>query len=333
MLGLRFLGQGRLALEPFPDPQPQGDEVVVRIEAAAICGTDREHYLGAGQPTIPGHESAGQVVAVDKPSWVKVGQRVAINCHVTCGCCRHCLNGDLYFCEQLSVIGFDRHGGFAEYARVPEACCMPLPDHLSYTAGALLTDMFGTAYRAVVRSGLLPGDRVGVWGAGPIGLAAMLVIKAMGGRAALIDLNAYRLDLALRLGADVVINPSQLDVVSALADWTHGEGLDIAYECVGHQACLDQALEAVKKRGVVVLVGVSHRVTIDPWQYFIGRELTMYGTRNFNARQFQAMVKLLSSGLPAEQIVTHRFALSDAEQAFSVFSSAQCGKVVFTASG
>ena len=332
MLGLRFLGGGRLALEQFADPQPEGDEVVVQIKAAAICGTDRENYLGAGQSTIPGHESAGQVVAVDRPSWVKVGQRVAINCHVTCGRCRHCLNGDLYFCDQLSVIGFDRHGGFAEYARVPEACCMPLPDQLSYTAGSLLTDMFGTAYRAVARSGLLPGDKVGVWGAGPIGLAAMLVIKAMGGQVALIDLNAYRLEMARRLGADVVINASQADALPILADWTHGDGVDIACECVGQQACLDQALEAVKKRGVVVLVGVSHRVSINPWQYFIGREVTMYGTRNFNARQFPEMVRLLMNGLPAEAIVTHRFPLSQAEQAFQVFSSAQCGKVVFTAS-
>ena len=105
MLAVHFKGQSRVSLDEVPMPEPQGREVVVRVRAAAICGTDRENLEGAGQVTIPGHESAGEVAAVDRPARVKVGDRVAINCHVTCGGCEHCLNGDLYFCEQLQAIG------------------------------------------------------------------------------------------------------------------------------------------------------------------------------------------------------------------------------------
>jgi threonine dehydrogenase-like Zn-dependent dehydrogenase len=121
MKAVHFLGRGRISLDEIADPQPVGREVVVRVKSASICGTDRENLAGPGQRTVPGHENAGEVVAVDKPARVKIGDRVAINCHVTCGHCEHCVNGDLYFCDELTVIGFDRDGGYADYLRVPEA--------------------------------------------------------------------------------------------------------------------------------------------------------------------------------------------------------------------
>ena len=163
MLGVHFLGDDEISLDEVPRPQPHGREVIVRVKAAAICGTDRDNLEGSGQDTIPGHESAGQVVAVDKPTWIEVGDRVSINCHVTCGACRHCLRGDLYFCDELTCIGFDRDGGFAEYVRVPESSCMSIPDDITYEVGALLVDMLGTPFRAAKRADLLPGDQVAIW--------------------------------------------------------------------------------------------------------------------------------------------------------------------------
>jgi threonine dehydrogenase-like Zn-dependent dehydrogenase len=196
-------------LDEVPMPEPRGQEVVVRVRSAAICGTDRENLEGPGQSTVPGHENAGEIVAVDLPMRVKVGDRVALNCHVTCGGCEHCLKGDLYFCDELQAIGFERDGGFAEYVRVPEACCTPLPDDLSYEAGSLLVDMLGTPFRAVKRARLLPGDRVGIWGAGPIGLGALMVAQRFGARTAILDPSEYRLEIARNLGVDLALNPSQ----------------------------------------------------------------------------------------------------------------------------
>ncbi|MGD8624734.1 MAG: zinc-binding dehydrogenase [Anaerolineae bacterium] len=331
MLAVHFLGQNRISLDEMPTPEPQGRNVVVRIKSAAICGTDRENLEGPGQVTVPGHENAGEVVAVDKPARLKVGDRVAINCHVTCGSCRHCLRGDLYFCRELEAIGFEWDGGFAEYLLVPEACCHPLPDDLSFEVGSLLVDMLGTPFRGVKRANLLPGDRVAVWGAGPIGLGALMVASWFGARVVSIDLSERRLDMARCLGAEMVLNPDGDDVRGGLAAWTEGRGIDAAFDCVGSQVVAEQCLDTLKERGILVVVGVSQALTLNPWEHLICRELTLFGTRNFNTTEFGEMVALVQRGLPVEQVVTHRFPLSEAEAAFELFRSGQCGKILFVA--
>ena len=331
MLAVHFLGQGKISLDEAATPEPSGREVVVRIRSAAICGTDRENLEGAGQPTIPGHENAGEVVLEDKPARVKVGDRVAINCHVTCGGCTHCLRGDLYFCDALQAIGFERDGGFAEYLLVPEACCTPIPDDLSFEAGSLLVDMVGTPFRAAKRAHLLPADQVGVWGAGPVGLGELMVVRAFGARVAVVDLSDYRLKMAKGLGADLVLNPGRDDVQAVLMDWTQGRGIDVAFDCVGRQAVAEQALAALKKRGTLVVVGVSHQLVLNPWDHLICRELTIFGTRNFNTAEFDEMVTLVQRGLPVERVVTHRFPLAEAKAAFALFRSGECGKILFVA--
>jgi 2-desacetyl-2-hydroxyethyl bacteriochlorophyllide A dehydrogenase len=330
MLAVHFTGQGQVSLDEVPAPEPKGNDVVIRVRAAAICGTDRENLEGPGQATVPGHENAGEVVAVDRPTRVEVGDRVAVNCHVTCHACEHCLRGDLYFCDELEVIGFDRDGGYAEYVLVPEASCMPLPDDLSFEIGSLLVDMLGTSYRAVKRAGLLPGDRVAIWGAGPIGLGAAMVARRLGARVASLDLNEYRLDLARSLGAEITLNPTYDDVQAALRDWTEGCGLDAGFDCVGSEAAARQALDAVQVRGTVVIVGVSHTLTVDPWEQLICREATLLGTRSFNTAEYDEMIALVRRGLPVDQVVTHRYPLAEAEAAFDRFRTGQCGKIVLT---
>ncbi|MGQ9585811.1 MAG: zinc-dependent alcohol dehydrogenase [Anaerolineae bacterium] len=328
MLTVRFLGQGRVALEEMPVPEPHGEQVLVHVRAAAICGTDRENLEGPGQETVPGHESAGEVAAVGRASRWKPGARVAINCHITCGACEHCLRGDLFFCPELTIVGFDIHGGFAEYTLVPEACCTPLPDDISCEVGALLVDMLGTAYRGVKRAGLLPGDRVAVWGAGPIGLSALLVMSRLGAEVAIADPNGYRREMAQTLGAALALDPGAEDVESILWDWTDGRGVDAAFECVGNERAAAQALRTVRNRGKMSFLGVSHRFAVNPWEDLIRRELTLYGSRSFVLSEWDEMISLVRRGLPVESIVTHRFPLQEAEAAFALFRTGQCGKVL-----
>lgn len=329
MLGIRFTGHRGLLIEQFPDPKPKDTQVVIRVRASAICGSDREPWEEEGQKTIPGHEVAGEVVAVDRPSWLRIGDRVAVNCHITCGQCYHCRNGDLYFCPALECIGSDRHGGDAEFLLIPEASCMPLPDDLSYDAGALIVDMLGTSYHAVKRLAPLPGARIGVFGAGPIGLTVLLIAKLYGAQVLAIDPNQYRLNMAQRLGADLIVDPHERSVIAAVADWTHGKGLDAAFECAGNEHVTQQALDAVKNRGTVVLVGVNRRATINPWDQLIRKEVTIFGSRNLNTHEYEEMVTLVRWGLRVEEIITHRFSLQQAEEAFAIFGSGQCGKIVF----
>ena len=330
MLGVHFTGAGRISLDKVPCPEPHDQNVLVRIRAAAICGTDRENLEAEGQARIPGHESAGEIVGVDKAGRVKVGDRVAINCHITCGQCEHCLRGDLFLCPRLEVVGFDIDGGFAEYVLVPESTCMVLPNDISYEAGALMVDVFGTAYRGVRRAQPKPRDRVGIWGAGPIGLEALITAQWLGCEVAILDPNQFRLDMARELGSAIALNPAQDDVKSTLMDWTDGNGLDIAYDCVGNEAAIHQALDALKPRGTLGIIGVSHKLTVNPWDHFICRELTFIGSRNFTLPEFDGMLAMIRHGAPVEKVVTNRFPIAEAQAAFELFKSAECGKIVFT---
>jgi threonine dehydrogenase-like Zn-dependent dehydrogenase len=139
----------------------------------------------------------------------------------------------------------------------------------------------------------------------------------------------YRLEMARGLGADLVLNPGRDDVHAVLMDWTQGRGIDVAFDCVGRQAVAEQALAALKKRGTLVVVGVSHQLELNPWEHLICRELTIFGTRNFNTAEFDEMVALVQRGLPVERAVTHRFPLAEAEAAFDLFRSGECGKILF----
>jgi propanol-preferring alcohol dehydrogenase len=330
MLAIHLLGHNKIELGQVPIPKPKEQDIVVRIRAAGICGTDRRPLEGEGQLTIPGHENAGEVAYVDKPGWVRPGDRVAINCHVTCHHCAHCMNGDFYFCDKLEIIGGEWNGGYAEYCLVPETCCIPLPSDFSFEIGALMVDVMGTAFRAVKRGQFMPGDKVAIWGAGPIGLSAMMIAKYMGAQVASIDLVPYRLRMAEEFGADLTINPEHIDPVKALLDWTDGRGVDVAYDCIGNQKAAEQAVDAVKKRGRVGIVGVSQALTLNPENHFIAKELTLFGSRNSTTREWDEMIASIRNGLAISRIVTHSFPLTEAETAFDVFRGKDCGKVVFS---
>ena len=137
--------------------------------------------------------------------------------------------------------------------------------------------------------------------------------------------------MARDLGADLVLNPDEDDVVGTLLDWTSGDGVQVAFDCVGSQTVADQALAALRERGTLVVIGVSHDLQLNPWEDLICRELTIFGTRNFNVREFDEMIALVRRGLPVSQAVTHRFALEDAPKAFALFQSGECGKILFEA--
>lgn len=328
MRAVYFRGGGRVEITEVPTPTPRGTEVLIRMKSASICGTDRENLMGAGQATVPGHENAGEVAAVDAATRVRVGDRVAVNCHVTCGACEHCRNGDLYFCEMLSVIGFDRDGGYADYVLVPESSCMPIPDAISFEQASLMVDMLGTPFQAFKRAGLRAGEQIAIWGAGPIGMGLLMTAVQAGVRAAVMDTSEYRLKLARDFQPEVVINPGADDVGDRLRKWTDGRGVRAGFDCVGSEKVCLQALPNLSKKGTLVVVGVSHRLTIDPWEHLICRELTILGTRNFNTGYFPEMARLIEGGLPVLKTVTHRFPLEKAAEAFSLFASGECGKIL-----
>ncbi len=325
-------GNKQTVIEDVAVPDPHDDEVVIRVWASAICGSDL-HALyrpTEGTPFTPGHEFAGEVVAVDRATHLHVGDRVSIHAAPGCGACRFCRMGAPIYCRDgHNTLGFSRDGGDATYALVPARACLPLPDTLSYEVGALIGDGVGTPYHALSRvRGLRGGQTVGVFGLGPVGLGATMLGAYFGATVIGIDVNTDRLALASDLGATHTINARDGNAVDALQELTQGRGLDVALECAGSAVTLGYALESIGPFGHVALVGEHQEATINPSGHFIGREITMTGSRYYHYDDYDAILHLIHDGLRPERMITHRFPLAEAAQAFSLFDAGQSAKVM-----
>jgi threonine dehydrogenase-like Zn-dependent dehydrogenase len=333
MKRLKFAGNRRAFLEDVEVPSPQGEEVLVRVRASGLCGSDLHALYRPENGSIftPGHEVAGDVVGVDAARHVREGDRVALYAAVGCGGCRFCRKGAPIMCPASSTMGFSRDGGDADYVLVPERACLPLPDSVSYEVGSLIGDGVGTPYRALMKAGgIRGGQTVGIFGLGPVGLGATLLSIHFGARVIGVDINPDRLALGRSLGAAETIDASDTDVPLRVRQLTKGCGADLSMECGGSDVTLGYALDSTRHFGRVAIVG-EHRnavATIDPSRQFLGRELTMTGTRYYHMSDYDAIVDLIESGLHPERIVTHRFALKEGTEAFTLFDAGRTAKTL-----
>ena len=330
MKAIIFTGKDGIAIVEKEKPKAKDDIVVVKVTASGICGTDIELLLPAEVPlkTIPGHEVTGIVEEIDKARRFKVGDKVIVNCHVTCGVCEHCKSGDLIFCPELKAIGFELDGGNAEYLAIPEASLRHLPEDISEEVGVIIGDALGTPYHAVKKSGVLPGEFVAVFGVGPLGQMAVLVAKGLGARVIAIDLNEQRLLTAKKFGADYLINPKKVDTVKEIFNITGGKGADKAIQCTPSSAAILNALDSLKLRGRLVQVGVCTRVEINPLKQINDREIEIVGSRNFNNNELDEIIEFVRKNPIVNELITHRFTLDEAEKAFEVAKSGEGIKVL-----
>lgn len=330
MKALKFIGNGRIELLEKEKPVAVNDNVVVKVTSSGICGTDIELLLPTEKPlnTIPGHEVTGIVDAVDKAKNFKVGDRVMVNCHVTCGVCEYCRSGDLIFCPDLKAIGFELDGGNAEYLAVPEASLRHLPEDISEEIGVIIGDALGTPYHAVKKAGVTPGEYVGVFGVGPLGQMAVLVAKSFGGKVVAIDLNEKRLETSKNFGADYIINPGETDVIKEIRKITGGKGLDKAIQCTPSAAALNSALDSLKLRGRLVHVGVCTKALINPFKQINDREIEIVGSRNFNNNELDEIIEFVRKNPKVKDVITHRFSLDEAEKAFQAAKNGDGIKVL-----
>jgi len=337
MQGIRFLENKRIQVKDFPKPQSerQRDEeqalnVVVKVKASAICGSDLHGYFRPkGSDFIPGHEVSGEIFEIDRPTHLKVGDRVAIHNMIGCGYCEFCRSGDWIFCHQVKILGHSVHGGDAGYLAVPERNCFLLPSDLSFEQGALLGDAVGTPYRAIKRLGVNGTHTVALFGLGPVGLGALLILKLLNCKVIAIEVSEYRLDMGRKLGADAVLDPRKEDVLAKVKEFANKKGIDVSIDCAGQAITENQALEVVKEGGRVAFVGENASATVKSSDQFIRKELTVIGSWYFNTGEYEELTSLVQRGLGVEKIVTHRFNLEKAEEAFETFASGQSGKVIF----
>ena len=340
MKAVLFPGEKVVQVVDRPDPRPGVGEVLVKTRASAICRSDMSLYYGspivggelAGKGTvIPGHEPAGEVAEVGSGvTMLKPGDRVAIYLAMGCGSCRYCQSGNLMLCPEWKCIGVDVDGGDADYVLVPAQNCLALPDQLSYEAGAVMTDMVGTQYHAQKRLGVSGIDTVAIFGLGPMGAAGVLIAKARGARVIAIDVLESRLDMAQRLGADEVVNSAHEDPVERLRQFTHGDGVDTAIDCSGNPAGQNAALDSTRRQGAAAFIGESRATTLNPSDQCIRKLLTVIGAWYFPISDWTEIARfVVDRNIHVEQIISHRFQLSDAPEAFRLFDERQADKVVF----
>jgi threonine 3-dehydrogenase len=317
-------------------PQIGSNEVLVKVDAAAICGTDAHIYRWdewsqsrISPPLIFGHEFCGTVVKTGKNvDTVQEGEFVSGEGHFTCGDCFYCRTGQGHICQDVEIIGVDTDGCFAEYVRVPAENIWKMNHDINLEVAAI-HDPFGNAVHTAMMDDLT-AQSVAVIGCGPIGLAAVAIANYSGAsKVFATDVNEYRLDLAKKLGADEVINVSKIDPVEIIKKGTDGAGVDVMLEMSGQPIAIKQGFNALRKGGWASLLGIpSDSMEID-LDTIIFKGVTVYG---INGRQmwdtWYKMNSLLKGGLDLQPLITHRFAFEDFEKAFELVLSGNCGKVI-----
>jgi threonine dehydrogenase-like Zn-dependent dehydrogenase len=327
---VRFLGGERVEVATMPVPQCGPDEAIVRVAISAICGSELPAYrrgMGGSTRPNPGHEMAGVVSTAGDGCGLTVGQRVGLQVMRGCGRCRHCARGDFGHCVAgVRVLS----GTHCEYVVVPKECLVPLPDDMDWETAVLLCgDTLGTPYRALQRlGGARGGDFAAVFGCGPIGLGSLVWLKHFGARVIVSEPTPYRRQLAAKLGANVVVSPSHEDVVERVHRETDG-GADICLDCSESAQTLADALDSVSVHGRVAFIGEKPKASISPSDQFIRKEITVVGSWYFTTADYYEQLRHYRRGLPVAGLITHRFRMGDAQQAYTHFSSGHSGKVVF----
>lgn len=326
-------------LKEVPVPAYGPDEVLVRVKASSICGTDVHIYKWDDwaartvvTPNVFGHEFAGIVEAVgDGVTNVKVGDHVSGEGHVVCGVCKACRTGNAHVCPHTRSFGITLPGCFGEYAVLRASNVIQNDPKLPFEI-ACLQDPLGNAVQTVL-AGDIVGKSVAVVGVGPIGLMAIAVAKACGsGTIIAVDINPYRLEMAKTMGADVIVNSKEVNSVQAIREATNGEGAEVVLEMSGHPDAIRDALKAAAQAGRVSLLGIpSKEVAFDLAEDVIFKGLQLVGItgRRMYDTWYQLKGLLERGRIDLTPIITHRLTLDRYEEAFDLMSSGNCGKIVF----
>jgi L-iditol 2-dehydrogenase len=323
MRALLLDAERHLALIDAPIPAlARPDDVLVRVRAVGVCGSDLHGYLGrTGRrvpPLVMGHEATGEVVAVGPDARrLRPGDRVATNTVASCGRCRPCLAGQRALCEHRLILGMNAPGAYAEYVVWPEDSLPVLPDGLSFEAGAL-AEPLAVALHGVNMAAIKPGDVVFVAGGGPIGVLVHLLARLAGaGRIIVSDLHPERLSSARAFGADVVVDAGREDPVAVVREATGGAGADVAIEAVGAGVSARQSIDAVRSSGTVVWLGNSERRIEIDMQAVVTRDLVIRGSYGMTGQEFERALTLLANGgLPVDDIVNRYASLDDGPALF-----------------
>jgi threonine dehydrogenase-like Zn-dependent dehydrogenase len=337
---VRFLGDRRLFVETLADPTPGAGEVVVEMKAAGLCGSDLRRFrspadVGEVPEAIVGHEPCGAVVALGEGvagDWLDA--RVVVSHHYGCGRCAQCRVGAAKHCASGGTYGVTDDGADAEFMAARASALVRLPDEVDDGTGAMIACCAGTAHVALVRAGLSGGETVVVLGQGPVGLSATALAGAMGARVIAVDPVDERRSLALDLGAAHALDAAAGDLAEAVNELTEGAGAPAVIECSGAETARVDAVRVAGIRGRVCFVGNGPPVLMDVGEHLIGKDLSCFGSWTFTNGELAACASFVASARPRlSGVVTHRFAIDQAQAAFDTFDRGGTGKCLFVFGG
>lgn len=325
-----------LWMDDIEEPKITHNEVLIKIKKTAICGTDLHIYKwdewSQKNVTVPmqiGHEFVGEVVQVGEGiTEIYKGERVSGEGHLVCGHCRNCRGGRRHLCCQTRGVGVNHPGAFAEYLALPASNVFPIPKGVSDDEASIL-DPLGNAVHTTLSFDLV-GEDVLITGAGPIGIMAGVIARYAGARHVVItDINAYRLELARKLGIQHCVNVKEKGLKEAMKDLGMTEGFDVGLEMSGSADAFNSMLNSMAHGGKIALLGILPPHTSVNWDDVIFKGLKIkgiYGREIFET--WYKMCAMIQSGLNISSIFTHRFCVDDFEKGFKVMAQGNCGKVI-----
>ena len=305
MKSLLLSAYNHLEVSDLPVPEIGPDDVLIRVEACGICGSDVHGYEGSSGRRIPpivmGHEAAGVVAATGaNVCGYAVDDRVTFDSTIYCGACAYCARGDVNLCDDRQVVGvscsdYRRHGAFAEFVAVPQRILYPLPDNITFAQAAMI-EAVSVALHAVRVSKATPGDSVLVIGAGMIGILALQAARTAGCKPLFIaDVDSSRLELARRMGADEILYCSGGELIQRVHTLSGGQGVDQVFEAVGRNETVVAAIDAAAKDGTVTLIGnIAPEITLS-LQKVVTRQIRLQGSCA-SAGEYPRAIELIASG-------------------------------------
>jgi 2-desacetyl-2-hydroxyethyl bacteriochlorophyllide A dehydrogenase len=324
-------GKVEILEQPLPDPGPH--EVQVHVGAVTLCGGDMHIFAGkhpsAPLPVPVGHEIAGQVVGVGaEVTRLNVGDRVTVEPVIVCGECYFCLRGQYHLCTSISFQYRRGQGGITNEFIVDERYAHRLPPNITYIEGAMIEPL-AVAVHAVNKANFQLGHNCTIFGAGAIGLLILQMARQAGaGQTIITDVRSARLDMAHALGATITINGLERDVLEMISESTDGLGVDRAFEAVGLQLTLLQALKSLRKGGRAILVGLFEQEELSvPANIFVHREIELVGSQGY-CWDFQTALQYLELGkVDLKRLVTHIFTMEQVQEAFDILADPTAGAV------
>ena len=325
-----------LWMEYVPVPVPGDDEVLIKVNKSAICGTD-VHIWNWDEwsaktvpvPMVVGHEFCGEIVDCGRAARkFNIGQRVSGEGHVVCQVCRNCRAGRGHLCRNTQGVGVNRPGSFAEYLCIPEANVVPIPDEIPDEIAAIF-DPLGNAVHTALSFDLV-GEDVLVTGAGPIGIMGALVAQKAGARKVVItDISPYRIDLARRMGVQHVVNAAERDLIDVMTEIGMTEGFDVGLEMSGAAPAMRDMIDKMNNGGKIALLGIAPTDFAVDWNKIIFKMLHVKGISGREMFEtWYKMIALVQNGLDLSELITHRIHIDAFEEGFAAMLSGNAGKVV-----